>query len=247
MKRLIIFFLLSLTLLSCKKSTPAPANTTSNTGTPTSKLGYLVASKAYTINISTGTLSLQNIGVNAQFVNNIYHPTGTVFAGDVYVGTDKLSYNRYMTNAYGDTSSFMQINPTTWKVTGMPLYQIPGFVFTDNDSFPGYTGFMNLPDTIYKSQGLVLHISGVSGANSVNAFLDDFSNGYQYSQSVDSVLNTYTITISAANLSGLSLSTSSASCDITINIDKNNDQTISGSDFRFTSEKQIFKRVYIKP
>jgi hypothetical protein len=39
---------------------------------------------------------------------------------------------------------------------------VPSFTFTDTDTMPGFAGINLWPDTIYRSQNLVLQINGIS-------------------------------------------------------------------------------------
>ena len=115
---------------------------------------------------------------------------------------------------------------------------------------PTYTDFALLPDTIYKFQNLNLQVNGVSGADLVEIILEDgasVAQGHLINQSISPVSsnNTFTIT-AAATTSFTPYNSTHYYGSLQINIQKYNDQTISGKKFRFISQFQVSKNVYIK-
>jgi hypothetical protein len=233
MKRQFIFLILILFsfIVSCKKkSTVSTSNPTNNSGTPVSKKGYLTACLNYNI-LAGGTLYGPQKSVTAVFINDIFHSNGQyITAGNVYTGTHQLVFGQLFPNEYSDTTFLLQISPTVWKISGSGT-TVPGFTYTNNDSVPKYSGTTLLPDTIYKSQNLVLKINGISGADQLSIFLSDNLVFAQITQSIDTVRANNTITIRSADMSALSVSTTSPTCTMFITLDKNNDQTFGGYPF----------------
>jgi hypothetical protein len=238
MKKIIIIAITIIALTSCKKSSSVTTGGPSTNNSGGVKNGYLTATRSYQIYGS----NMMFAGKNATAL--FYTPTGFVYAGAVYIDTTKLRFSASLGNVYSDTTGKININPTTWKVAGNG--SVPSFTYTNNDSIPGYTGFALLPDTIYKSANLDVHVDGVTGASQIMVMLiDNASPAHSVSKSITTVSINNTITIPSFSLTPLATSAFSP-CSMTISIEKINDQTISGSAFEFAAEKMIMKNVYIK-
>ena len=118
---------------------------------------------------------------------------------------------------------------------------IPSFSFTDKDSIPGFTGFMAMPDTIIRSQNLIIQVNGVKAADAGEIIIFD-GVGNIASQLFFPVSLNNSVTIPASSFSTLT----SGFGGFRINLSKYNDQILSGKGFRFISQLQLNYNLYIK-
>jgi len=245
-KRSAIFILTIVIVIACKKSSNTTSTSSSSSGSTNPSgpyYGFLIGTRAF--DFSGGILYPNANTGTAYFFSTPSNISTMIPVGGVWVGNNKFKYDAVVKEYY-DTTYSLGLNPTTWQITGASV--IPTFTFTNNDSLATYTGYAALPDTIYKNQNLNLQINGVSGADLIEVLIMD-----GYSSSPPHMFTKYTTTISANNtisipsssLSGMTSSTS-FSGSMAIYLQKYNNQTISGKAFRFISQKQVGKNVWIK-
>jgi hypothetical protein len=246
MKKLIfISLIISGTLFfSCKKSSNTPAVTggANNPNMGGQPYGELTGLRSFTYNSTTGTLSAPTNTGSAYFLAQPNNISTGIQVGSVRANGTKFQYQP-SSKTYQDSTFSLSINPTTWQVTGAG--PIPSFTYTNNDSLPRYTGYAILPDTIYRNQNLNLQINGISSADLIDVSIYNNtpppSNIYQTKSIGISANNT--ISFSSSSLSGLSVG---PTCILIVSVFKYNNQTISGMGFRFISQLEINKMVYIK-
>jgi hypothetical protein len=241
MKKLILGFLIaSVIFSSCKKS----STTTGGVGAATSQAyGELTVLRSYSYN--SGFLSAPTNTGYANFRTNINNIASLIQISSVSANSVKLKYQSVSTS-YLDTTNTLPIIPTTWKVAGAS--SIPSFTYTDNDSLPGYTGYVLLPDTIYRSQTSTLQINGISGADAIEVSFYNPTipslNIYQMKSTGVTTNNAFSFSPTA--LSPLPLSASSGPTLLIISVFKHNSQFISGVNFSFVTQLEINTQVYIK-
>jgi hypothetical protein len=244
MKRIIFFCFISACILfsSCKKSSKTTATTTPNASPQ--PYGELTASKVFTYNSSTGTLSAPINNGYADFRTDIQSISSVIQVGGVWANGTKFKFQPASTT-YADTTNILTMNPTTWQVTGAG--SIPSFTYTNNDNLPAYTGYISLPDTIYKNQNLSLQVNGVSGADEIEVsfYNNTIPSANIYQSKSGGVLTNNTFSFSSSSLSVLPTGPSSPTTLI-VSVFKNNPQVISNVNFRFVSQLEINKQVYIK-
>ena len=239
MKRFTIFSLAFVCFIfsSCKKN--------SKVATPVftpQPYGELTALKSFT-NMS-GTLSSPTQTGYADFRADI-HNTNFMSIGSVWANGVKFQFQPSNNNTNMDSTYNMNIIPTTWQVNGSG--PIPSFTYTNNDSLPGYTGYALMPDTIYKGVTNTLQVNGISNADAIEvSFYNstiNCTNLYQFRTSGITTNNTFSG--SASSLSVLPSGNSSPTLLI-VSVFKYNTQVIGGVTFKFVSQLEVNKLVYIK-
>lgn len=237
-KLIVLLSAIIFTAVACKKS--SSTNTTNNTNQNTNGIPYGVLNATRSFNIiSPSSLGLPINTGTAYFLTNTSNLTSMINVGNVAVNGIKFSWQS-ASKMYIDSTYMLTINPTSWQVIG--LGSIASFTYTNNDSLPKYSGYALLPDTIYKSQTQNLQINGVSGADIIQIRVMD-ATGHLAIYSVNPVSTNNTVTISASSLSAF---TSGGSGSMAIDVQKNNNQPFSSKTFRFISDLQLSKTVYIK-
>jgi hypothetical protein len=148
-------------IISCKKSSNT---TTGNSGSsPVTTYGYFSLTNQYQVNYPfSSNFSCWACNANVYFLNN---PNGIVSSLNSYYRLGGLSLNGVNLTSSGGNTYFSGdvstvLNQPVWKITGSG--NVPSFTFTDTDTMPGFTGFNLFPDTIKRSQNLVLQINGIS-------------------------------------------------------------------------------------
>ena len=237
----ICFTLFLLLFTSCKKSSNTGSTSNTNSSNSTSAYGYLKVIRSF-YSYNGNLIPEANTGI-AYFFSNPPQISSQIQVGGVWVGSTKFRFQS-LPKVYNDSTLLLQIIPTTWQIIG--ANSIPSFTYTNNDSLPGYSGHLLLPDSIDKTQPLTLNINGVSGANSIEVIITDGSSSsapHQTTQFVFSVTANNMITIPASSISGMN---SIANGQLQINILKENMQSISGKTFNFISQLTIDKLIKIK-
>lgn len=145
------------TITSCKKN----SNTVS--GTPVT-YGYFNITNQYQApypNYYGNSISCWNINASVYFLNN---PNNIWGANNAYqLGGASLNGTNLIKQPGGydfSGGTVNILNQPVWKITG--LGNVSSLTFTDTDTMPGYTGINLWPDTIKRSQNLVLQINGIS-------------------------------------------------------------------------------------
>jgi len=202
---LILFALLN----SCKKNSSGTTTGSSSTGntiyTPpaySNLYGCFACDKYFTQGTSTSTT---NFGCQLAF----YSVPKTVIFDTL--NTMKINYVKFngipmvQDSAgvggpyyYQDSTPTLYPSNAQWEIGG--INPIPSFTLS-SFAFPSFSGFASLPDTIHKSQNLVLNLPGIAGADYLRFYVGSGSGNYQSPFYL--ISSTYTIPSSnLANLSG---------------------------------------------
>lgn len=232
---------------NCKKSsTPTSGGGSPPLNTSGGTYGYLESTRSYYLQRSTSSLTSGFLPLcNANFSSPQTY--AAVSAGTVMVGNIKLQ--AVSLGWYVDSTNMVSICPTNWKVSGSSV--IPSFTYTCNDSMPKYTGYLLLPDSITKSQNLVLQINGVSGGDNLSVQITDGINsttsGHSYFQMLNTISANNSINIPSSAMAGFTTTAVSGTTGlITVTVIKNNFQSFSGKNFEFNTQMQVNNYLIIK-
>jgi hypothetical protein len=233
-------------LFCCKKK--STTNSTPASGSGGSSGWYAILGVAKQLYLNAGVLQT-TYGAVAYFSSS---PTsGANPSTAVLVDTARFngvimqyqsSVNEYMDTVGMSVGVTPPISyPYTFKIAGKN--GIPSFTYTENYSIPTYTGYASLPDTIKKSNTLMIPLSGISGADSVLINISDgsYSAGHTASAYVPSTATTATFT--AASMTQFSLT---ANGSIEILLIKKDNQTIGNKPMQFSVSTDLIKTVSIK-
>jgi hypothetical protein len=241
MKKAILLSIISIgiSFFSCKKSsTPAPATSQSSSGTP-----YCFLTVLRSFSYSSGSLVFNSNSAYAEFRSDLNNISTDMQIGSVSIGGKSLKFLPG-SKTYSDTTYALSIIPTTWQIVGAG--PIPSYTYTNNDSLPGYTDYVSLPDTIYKNQALNLQINGISGANSIEvSFYNSSVSNTIYKMKSTGISSNNTFTFSVSDLSPLPIGPSSPTL-IIVSVFKDNYQHPSNVTFNFKNQLEVNKQVYIK-
>ncbi len=251
-KLAILLLVVGLIIISCKKEDKQPAPTTTNT-TGGSGSNYYPASSATVFSgifttgnyvgstiVGSTTYTFDANDARAYFSNSpqqYINTTTAVTVNKVYLNGDSLSYNS--SYKYYTSINSVSLVSETWSVSG--ANGIGTFSITNNFITPSATGYLALPDSISLSSGFTVTINNVSNASSASIFLSDGGTGF-YTANLQSGNNTLTIT--PANLSGVSTTTNG---NLALLLSSKKAYTISSKDYQFNREFQFNKSVKIKP
>lgn len=141
---------------------------------------------------------------------------------------------------YQDTTYSVTAPPATWVVSG--LGSIPSFTYTNTDSFPAYTGYASLPDTIYKNQPITIQMTGIGPADEVDVIIYDQSGlpGHAVSQTL--VAGATSVTFPATALASLNVGQASIDVDCI----RNHVQSLGSKNFNFQNSYQLVKMIQLK-
>jgi hypothetical protein len=252
MKNIVLTTLLAFAIIfSCKKKnepvTPPVVTVVSTTGTTGATTGETIATfsavcsnqKSYAIlngitySVSTG----QNLAVftNTLF-NNFTAPNGP------YVNAGTISLNnkifKNVSDYYTDSTSSVMASPFVWSGSGGT---ITAFTFTNTNSFATYADYIYWPDTIKKSEGFTVSLSGLQQAKEVQLLISNSGNPSQLSYTA--LASAGSINVSTLSLASLQTNTSAV---IQCNFFKNNIQTIGGTLVNFRNVTTFIKTVQVK-
>jgi hypothetical protein len=248
MKRTIFILSIGLLFFACKKKDdPAPGNPSSTTtGNPpaatTASFSALFANQLlYSIYATSATTV--NFGINTAYAGSgDFTNFGSPSLPFIDMGTVKLNGVAFknFSGYYLDSTYNSYPSPTTWIATGN---SIPTFTYTNNNPYAGYTDYIAWPDTIVKSAGLSLPLTGITNATEGKIYLS--VTGSSVSAGTATVLlgslTSYSFPPSA--LTALSTSTSAG---IQIDFYNNNVQTINGKKMNFRNTTSYVKIVGVK-
>ena len=240
-------------IISCKKSNNNNTSSSSGASPTTTTYGYFSLTNQYQA-LYPGSSSINCWACNGSvfFLNN---PNGTVNQSSYYhLGGASLNGTNLIEQPQDFSfigSTVNILNPPVWKITGSG--NVPSFTFTDTDTMPGYTGINLLPDTIKRSQNLVLQINGIShfeGGVSIQ-ISDAASTPNIISIPITNPAINNTITIPSYSLSSLVASYTSGITTYEGSIGlyitgKTTQHTIGSSVCTFTNTSFISNSVYIK-
>ena len=252
MKTLKLFLpvLFLLTIVSCNKknNTTSPSSTTSNPQAlvPDSFNVLFSTSLLYTVTAtSTSTLNyIENYALasNSYFSNFTHNLSGPLINMDTVRLNGKILVNTSFPNPnfYIDSSSNYMFGPYIWKTTGGAF---PALTFTNTDTYCNYTNYTSWPDTISKSNGLSLSLTGTGNADDVWIYLSNTQSTVM-SASVNVLIGSSpSYSFSPASLSAISTASDAV---ISIEFYTNNIQTISGKRINFRNRTIYAKNVGVK-
>lgn len=243
----IITFALSTVLVSCKKkeNTPEPTSTTTGS-TPTASTASFSAlfSNQLIYSIFGTSTSTLNYGFNNAFVantdfDNFNYPVGTFLnVGTVSANgiVFKNNFGYYMDTTY----NFIPSPPCTWIASGNA---IPSFTYTNNDSYSTYSAYTTWTDTISKSAGLTLPLTGITNATEARIYLSVTGATTTAGTGTVVLSSSSSFSFSPSSLSALSTATTAG---IQIDFYRNNIQTINGKKMNFRNVTSYIKTVPVK-
>ena len=256
-KKLILAISISILLLgACKKSSPTtssgPGGSTNNTSitssNATSWYGLLAVGKTQNY---LGSI-MQSLVYNA---NAYFSSTATNYGNPATVVTvDSVKLNgmpfMYFSSEalYYDTSGFFTGNaqaityPYTFKIVGNN--GIPSFTYIENGPFPSYTGYANIPDTIYKNTGVTIFLTGITNADVVSIDFNDgtSASGHEIGQQLSTPIPA-SINFSASSMSQFNV-TNTAQIEITLN--KMDVKNVYGKPMLFSTTYNFTKTLSVK-
>jgi hypothetical protein len=237
---ILAFFVLC---ISCKKkeATPDPVQTPAPTNSTTSYYGFLTAeqitewgSGAPVNNRYFSSAMLTQTASVGAIVSPSYN--GTVSLNGTVLKTESIGSYVY----YLDTTNTLNLAAQrNFQFTSSTM--LPSFTFNDPDAFPIYpsgNGYL-VNDTLFKTQGLTLSLSGTSGYDEAACVIYEIGNA---SNSVSKVLpfGTSQFNISTGDLAGFTPGTT-VLCGLSLK--KYNTQAFSGKNFRF--ETSTYNNFYM--
>ncbi len=235
--------------LSCQKqnnNTPSgngggSAATTNPNISPSNASNWFGILDAYNLQSLTGGVLQPTFKTASAFFSNAaqpsLNPSSFVKVNQAELGSVIFKFSTY---DYVDTTFNLSFTPLTWKING--LGSIPSFTFTNTNSFPAYSGYASLPDTVHIGTQITISITGITGADQVIVAIWDGSNLLGHTQS--QVLGTgSSVTFPASSLSSLNATNSGM---LVVSGKKNNVQNVGTLPMNFTTNYQLSKTISIK-
>lgn len=262
MKKIKLFaltlFVTSILLVSCKKSTPAPAASSPVPTAPTPSFGgdvkgTLVSlrinfsydpNKFASLPITVPVVELEAETAIAVFSNDL--STGNYLdAGNVSVNTnavEKLANNSYTKLAFDFVNSNFSLgfnDGSDWSVQGKG--DVPAISYNHTQTFPGYSGKSGMPETASTTSNLTVSLSGISNADSVYVLFA--ANNKDILKRVGS--STSSVTFTAAEIQSLGTTGGKATAYLEVCPFRYTIQTISSKKYAFIKEYAVVKNVTI--
>lgn len=244
-KHIIILFLLTSVLFSCKKEkavepeTTTPINYTDGSASDaTVYSGILKSLKVVSITGSANTIQYSFNSPSAYFSvspTQYLNSVTAVQVDSVLINDSKLQYGTY---SYSSLSSTVVYPPSVWKVYGNNGIQ--SFTYTNAESMPDYTGYNQYPDSINKANNYVFNVSGLSGFGIATLILSDGTNGSGHYVSKTLSSTTTSITITANEMAAMNTVSNAI---FSIVLVKNNARYFGNKSFNFPSEAQFTKTI----
>jgi hypothetical protein len=147
-----------------------PTTNSPNTGngTPTIKDGYGSFAAVHSVSFTTVQGITIPLDVNTA-VSAFYSAPGSsslVDAGTVTLNSKTLTKSSNNAYSYQNLTDPLSFNQVAWSVSGSS--GVPAINYTDDRSFPDYSGYNSLPATLTKANGLTVSLGGtISNADSV--------------------------------------------------------------------------------
>ncbi len=242
----ILLLLLSIALFSCKKESKDPAaspTTSSTTSSPVAGFSALFSNQLIYSIFGTSTTTL-NFGFSTAFAattdfNNFDYPIGT-FLNMGAVNSNgvifKNNFGYYMDTTY----NFIPGPPYIWQATGGA---IPSFTYSNNNSYGTYADYTLWPDTISKSGGLSIPLTGITDATEARIYLSVTGATTSAGGGTVVLSSSSSFSFNATALNSLSTSTTAA---IQIDFYRNNIQTINGKKMNFRNTTSYIKTIPVK-
>ena len=248
----IILFIFVL-IFSCKKKEESPPPVITTTGATTGATAGTTTGggpgvtfnsvcsnqKTYGI-IGASTFSITVAQNSALFtsasINNFSTPVPP------YLNAGNISLNakvfKNILFSYTDTTNSSLVAPFVWIGTGSV---IPAFTVTNSNSYATYADYIYWPDTISKSTGFNVSLSGAHYADEIQVLI---------SKSGSPPAATYTALVSAGNVSisnsAFTTLLTSTTAVIQCNFYKNNIQTAGTNQINFRNVTTFIKTVPVK-
>ncbi len=225
---------LSLSLTACKKDEDDPKD--NNDGTTKLGNGTLVAVKSQTVQDSPiGPITI-DVGTAVAVFDGGNNWSSFADAGNVQVNgesMEKSGNNTYLATASAANPTGIEFgNTVEWSVEGNTSSNVPAFNHTVTGGFPN-VGNVNVDETISKSDGLNLPITGVSNADSLYV-------------NVSQVVKVLPANASTANFSSAELSSvSNGTAIVSIAAVRYTTATYGGNTYYFLTETVKQKSVTI--
>ena len=157
----------------CSKKEDVVADPTTNTpstsnSTPSIKDGYGSFAAVHSVSYTTIAGITVPLDVNTA-VAAFYSSPGTtslIDGGTVTLNTKSLTRSSNNAYSYQNLTDPLSFNQVAWSVSGSS--GVPAINYTDDKSFPDYSGYNSLPSTLTKANGLIVSLGGsISNADSV--------------------------------------------------------------------------------
>jgi hypothetical protein len=237
--KIILCFVTITVVFSCKKKETAPTPATTNSAS-----GYYGVLSTIHFNVLQGGVltnyqyqGLTNVSFSSQpMINNGVVNNSSVDAGNVSINSVLLKkMNATSLLYYNDTTNTLHTTPNLWIVSGSS--SIPAFTFTNTNSYPTYSGYSSLKDTIKLGQSNSINLFGINGANQIEVYLSDYPQSHISTLKYVSGTNT-SITFSPSEMNALTATTSGF---LTVICYKDTIQSFGGKDYKFQMAYQLQK------
>ena len=250
-KTALLFLLLIMGLLSCKKKNSTHTFSYSST---TSTGGGTTGATLYDGFLSTRNFTIMHIGgflqpwpvAQAYFTSPPvlpgYAPTPTtsIKAGSVYMNGDSLTYNSTLMYQYYPAGPSLSSTAQTWMVNG--ANGVPSFTYTNTNLEPTCSGFSGIPDSVSKSGGFSVTVNNVANLTGGNVVLFDFSTAFfPLIKPIQAGNNT--VVFSPSEIASVGTGTNAG---IAILITNEKAVTLSGKNFLFSRIAHYSKDIKIK-
>lgn len=234
-----LFFSFIILISSCKKKdSPSPDTASSNTNTS----GYYGVLSSFQFNVLQGGTLTSNQGIsNAVFSSNVMINNGVV--NNSYLDGGDVTLNNILFKKttstsfsyYSDSTHTILTPPNSWQVSGSA--NVSAISFTNTNSYPTYTGYSSLADTIKLGQNNTISLSGISGADQIEVHFTD------YPQLHTSTLKYVSGTTSSVTFSSSEMNTLTTTNTgfITVICMKDTFQTFGGKSYKFQTGYQLQK------
>lgn len=248
MKKIILTLVIISTLItSCKKkedNAPAPSSTTTgSTPTPSvEKFGALFSNQLVhsIFGATTFTLSYgQNYALaSSSNFDNFNMPLGT-FLSMGNVSSNGVTFKNFF-GYYLDSTNAAQASPFVWQITGGA---VAAFTYTNSAGFSTYSNYTSWPDTLSKSAGFSIPLSGITNAAEAQIYISSVGSTTPALTASVVLGSGGSFNVSSSSLSSVSTSTSAS---IQIDLYRNNVQTINGVKMNFRNVTSYVKTVPVK-
>ena len=235
-----------LVMFSCKKKSTTSSNT--NTTSSSDVYGLLGVEKIDTL--KHGTFIGPFYSATASFwcsPNGLQTGASTVPIDSIRLNGIPMWYSIGDGNYYDTVTLYHPVHvigyPYTFKVVDDSC--IPSFSYTENGPYPTYTGYSNLPDTIYKNSNLLISFAGASNYDYIGVSIDDGSNlgtGHTASKNPDPPFPS-SVTIPSSAMSQFNTGNKAT---ITFYIAKMNQKIFANKTMEFATYYTLVKIVSIK-
>jgi hypothetical protein len=157
----------------CKKTEDVTEDPTTNTpstsnSTPSIKDGYGSFAAVHSVSYTTVQGITIPLDVNTAVASFFSAPgsSSMVDAGTVTLNSKTLTKNTNNAYVYQNLTDPLSFSQVSWNVSGSS--GVPAISYTDNRSFPDFSGYNSLPSALTKANGLTVSLGGtVSNADSV--------------------------------------------------------------------------------